>query len=212
MKLIKIMMGFSIALILTVSSCKKEKYESRDTSRLVAPPVVPPVPVDPTQVVFDNADLKDGWQTVGDPVIESSGAKEGKGYLKNTIANGSDFMQFIKHLSTPLNTKLTSANGQFSFWWYISDVSALKDDGQIEITSGGDADKDEYGWSVGKLLPSLKNGWNQVNLNFKDADLSGTPNPASLNFFRIFFFTKSKDHSAVITGVDGLVIRATPAP
>ncbi|NRF41553.1 hypothetical protein [Pedobacter foliorum] len=211
MRLIKNMMVCSIALIgLTVTSCKKEKYTSRDTSHVVPLPEEPGEPVDPTLVVFDNVDAKDGWQTVGDPVIETSGAKVGSGYLKNTIKSGDDFMQFIKHLATPLDSKLTTANGQFSFWWYISDVSAIKEDGQIEITSGGDADKDEYGWSVAKLLPTLKNGWNQVNLNLRDADLSGTPNPAALNFFRVFFWTKTKDHSDVITGVDGLVLRAVP--
>lgn len=212
MSLIKNLMACSIIItILAATGCKKDKYTSRDTSSLVAPPVVPETPVDPTLVVFDNADTKDGWQTVGDPFIETTGAKEGKGYVKNTIADGGDFMQFIKHLAVPLDSKLTSANGQFSFWWYISDVSALKEDGQIEITSGGDADKEEYGWSVAKLLPTLKNGWNEVNLNLKDADLSGTPNPAALNFFRVFFFTKTATHPAIITGVDGLILRAIPA-
>lgn len=211
MKLNRIMMVLPIAImVLTVDSCKKDEYNSRDTSYVVPPPDVPSKPVDPTQVVFDNADSKDGWQTVGDPVIEFSGAKQGTGYLKNTIANGSDFMQFIKHLQKPMDTKLTTENGQFSFWWYISDVSALKADGQIEITSGGDADKDEYGWDIAPMLPNLKNGWNEMNLNFKDAVQSGTPNPAAVNFFRIFFFTSSKDHSGVVTGVDGLVFRAVP--
>lgn len=211
MKLIKIMMACSIAVIgLTATSCKKDKYNSRDTSLLVPLPDAPPEPVDPTIVVFDNADAKDGWQTVGDPKIETSGAKEGTGYIKNTIANGDDFMQFIKKLPAPVDSKLTTANGQFSFWWFISDVSALKADGQIEITSGGDNDKDEFGWSVAKLLPKLTNGWNRVNLNFRDADLTGTPNPAALNYFRVFFFTKSKDHAPIVTGVDDLIFRATP--
>jgi hypothetical protein len=210
MRSIKITTALCI-FILAVTGCKKDEFESRDTSQL-KPTVVPPPPVDPTRVVFDNADLKDGWQTVGEVIIEATGAKEGKGYLKNTIADGGDFMQFIKHLATPVDSKLVSSNGQFSFWWYISDVSLIKNDGQIEITSGGDADKQEYGWSVAKLLPSLKNGWNQVNLNFRDADLSGTPNPAALNFFRVFFWTKEKAHPAVTVGVDDLIFRAVPPP
>jgi hypothetical protein len=213
MRLIKTTMVCSIFLIaLAATGCKKEKYMSRDTSGIVPPPDVPPVvePVDPTLVVFDNVDAADGWETVGAPVIETVAPKQGTGYLKNTIKDGGDFMQFIKKMPAPVDSKLTAANGQFSFWWYISDVSLLKDDGQIEITSGGDADKEEYGWSVAKLLPSLKSGWNQVNLNFKNADLSGTPNPAALNFFRVFFFTKDKAHADLISGVDGLVFRAAP--
>jgi len=215
MRLIKLMVVSSIFLIgITVSSCKKDKYVSRDRSSIVPPPEVPPVtePVDPTLVVFDNAETPDGWQTVGAPVIDAIGPKEGKGWLKNTITNGGDFMQFIKKLPTPLDSKLTGSDGQFQFWWYISDVSVLKDDGQIEITSGGDADKEEYGWSVGKLLPTLANGWNLISLNLRDADLSGVPNPAALNYFRIFFFTKEKAHPDVIVGIDKLILRAVPPP
>jgi len=216
MRLIKIMMVCSIVIIVfTVFSCKKEQFKSRDTSSLKPPPVdtTPVTPVDPTLVVFDNADIKDGWETVGEVKITTPGQKEGEGYIKNTIANGSDFMQFIKHQATPVDSKLTVANGQFSFWWYVSDVSLLKSDGQIEITSGGDADKHEFGWSIPKLIPTLTNGWNQLNLNFRDADISGgDPDPSALNFFRIFFWTASKDHADLISGVDGLVFRAVPPP
>ncbi|MDB5285434.1 MAG: hypothetical protein JWR05_383 [Mucilaginibacter sp.] len=213
MRLIKTMMTYcAIVTIFAAAGCKKVTYQSRDTSSIVAPPEVPVIvePVDPTLVVFDNVDSNTGWETVGSPVIEKLAPKEGTGYLKNTIASGSDFMQFIKKSAIKVDSKLTTANGQFSFWWYVSDVSLLKEDGQIEITSSGDADKEEYGWSVAKLLPTLKNGWNQINLNFRDADLSGTPNPAALNFFRIFFFTKDKVHADLISGVDNLVFRAIP--
>lgn len=216
MRLSKIMMACSIVTIaLAAASCKKEQYKSRDTSFLKPPPIdtVTPPPVDPTLVVFDSADSKDNWQTVGDVNITTTGQKEGTGYIKNTITNGSDFMQFIKHLDPPLDSKLTTANGQFSFWWFVSDVSLLKNDGQIEITSGGDADKHEYGWNISALIPTLKNGWNQLNLNFRDAVISGgDPDPSALNFFRIYFWTASKDHADLVTGVDGLVLHATPPP
>jgi len=196
-------------------SCSKDDYPSRDRSKIVPPPEVdePEEPVDPSLVVFDHVDAADGWETVGAPIIETSGAKEGTGYLKNTIANGADFMQFIKKAATPVDSKLTVENGQFSFWWYIADVSLLKKDGQIEITSGGDADKHEFGWSVAKLLEdgTLKNGWNQLNLNFRDADIAGgDPDPAAFNFFRVFFMTESKDHPDLVSGVDGLVFREVP--
>jgi hypothetical protein len=209
------MVGSIFTIALTVYSCKKEQYKSRDTSGIKPPPVdtTTTPPVDPSLVVFDNADVKDGWETVGEVKITTPGQKEGAGYIKNTIPDGSDFMQFIKHLATPLDSKLTTANGQFSFWWYISDVSIIKDDGQIEITSGGDADKHEFGWSIAKLLPTLKNGWNEMNLNFRDADIAGgDPDPSAFNFFRVFFWTATKSHPELVTGVDGLVLRAIPPP
>ncbi|HVW98239.1 MAG TPA: hypothetical protein VHA56_19895 [Mucilaginibacter sp.] len=216
MKFIKTMMACSILVAgLTIVSCKKEKYISRDTSMIKPPPVdtTTPPPVDPTLLTFNSADVKDGWETVGEVSITTTGQKEGTGYIKNSIPNGSDFMQFILHTSAPFDSKLTAANGQFSFWWYVSDVSLLKADGQIEITSGGDADKHEFGWSVAKLIPSLKNGWNQLFLNFRDADISGgDPDPSAFNFFRIYFWTASKDHGELVSGVDGLVVRAVPPP
>src|SRR5882757_8533203 len=165
MKFIKTTMVCSIFIIgFVIASCKKEKFTSRDTSGLKPPPVdtVAPPPVDPTLVVFDNADVKDGWQTVGDVNITTTGQKEGTGYIKNTITNGNDFMQFIKDLPTPLDTKLNGSNGQFKFWWYVSDVSLLKADGSIEITSSGKSDDHESAWDVAPLIPTLKNGWNEI--------------------------------------------------
>ncbi len=216
MKFIKPTIVCSIMMMgLIIAGCKKETYPSRDRSGIIPPPVDTTTnnpPVDPTLVVIDNADVKDNWQTVGDVVIAATGQKEGKGYIKNAITNGNDFMQFIRHFPAPLDSKLTAANGQFSFWWFVSDVSVLKADGQIELTSGGDADKEEYGWSVAKLLPTLANGWNLITLNFRDAELSGVPNPAAINYFRIFFFTKDKAHADLTVGIDDLVLRATPPP
>lgn len=217
MKFIKIMMACSIFVItFTVVSCKKESFKSRDTSSLKPPPIdtTTTPPVDPTLVVFDNADVKDGWQTVGDVNIVTSGQKEGAGYIKNTIPSGGDFMQFIKDLPAPLDTKLNETNGQFKFWWYVSDVSLLKADGSIEITSSGKSDAFESAWDVAPLIPTLKNGWNEISLNFSKAIKTGDGGAdySAINHFRIFFFTTSKDHGDLVTGVDDFVFRAAPAP
>ena len=206
----------SILIIGLIAGCKKEKFTSRDTSGLKPPPVdtTTTPPPDPTLLVFDNADKKDGWQTVGDVNITTSGQKEGTGYIKNTITNGNDFMQFIKDLPTPLDTKLNGTNGQFKFWWYVSDVSLLKADGSIEITSSGKSDDHESAWDVAPLIPTLKNGWNEMSLNFSKAIKTGDGGAdySAINHFRIFFFTKTKDHADLVTGVDDFVFRAAPAP
>ena len=208
MKFIKTTMVCSILMIgLVITACKKEKYTSRDISGLKPPPVdTTKVPVEENLVVFDNVDVKDGWQTVGDFSITTTGQKEGAGYIKNTITNGSDFMQFIKDRSTPLDTKLTETNGRFRFWLYISDVSLLKNDGSIEITSSGKSDVNESAWDVTPLIPTLKNGWNQITLDFDKAikTSDGGADYTKLNHFRIFFSTNSKDHADLITGIDYL--------
>ncbi|TCC99596.1 hypothetical protein FBD94_04440 [Pedobacter hiemivivus] len=162
----------------------------------------------PDAVFLDNADLKDGWQTVGEPVIEATNPKpkEGAGFLKNTIKKGDDFMQFIKDTTVPVNSGVTEANGQFKFWWYISDVSALKADGSIEITSSGKSDEKESAWDITPLLPSLKNGWNEITLDLDKSNKSGDGGAdyKAINHFRIFFFTKDKTHEDVLTGIDDL--------
>jgi hypothetical protein len=209
------MMAYSIVIAgLIVAGCKKEKYSSRDTSGLIAPPPVVPPPADPSLVVFDNADAKDNWQTVGDVNIATTGQKEGAGYIKNTITQGNDFMQFIKEMPVPLNTKLTESNGQFKFWWFVSDPSLLKADGSIEITSSGISDKNESAWDITPLIPSLKSGWNEIKLNFSTAIKTndGGADYSAINHFRIFFFTKTKDHADLVTGVDDFVFREAPAP
>jgi len=209
------MMACSIFVFgLLMAGCQKETYTSRDTTGLKPPPVDPGPPVDPTLVTFDNADVKDGWQTVGDVNIVTTGQKEGTGYIKNTIASGGDFMQFIKDLPKPLDTKLNETNGQFKFWWYISDVSLLKADGSIEITSSGESDKKESAWDIAPLIPSLKNGWNEVALNFNKAIKSndGGADYSAINHFRIFFFTASKTHADLVTGVDGFAFRGVQLP
>jgi hypothetical protein len=216
MKFIKTTMVCSILIIGLIAGCKKEKYASRDTSGLKPPPVdtTTTPPPDPTLVVFDNADKKDGWQTVGDVNITTPGQKEGAGYIKNTITNGSDFMQFIKDLPTPLDTKLTGTNGQFKFWLFLSDPTIIKD-GSIEITSSGKSDDHESAWDVAPLVSKLKSGWNEIALNFNVAIKSndGGADYSAINHFRIFFSTTSKSHPDLITGIDDLVFRqAPPAP
>jgi hypothetical protein len=211
------MMVFSIAIALIAGGCKKTDYLSRDTSKIVPPPPEPEEPeepVDPTLVLFTGADAPENWQTVGEVKISTDGKKEGTGYIPNTIADGSDFMQFIYNAPTPFDTKLTIATGQFSFWWYLSDPSLLKADGQIEINSNGNFDHNEIHWNVADIKPTLKAGWNQVVLKFSNAVVEGGDiNLAGVKQFRVFFWTETKSHDPLVTGIDGLTFnQKTAAP
>ncbi|MXV52914.1 hypothetical protein GS399_18220 [Pedobacter sp. HMF7647] len=208
MKFIKLMMVLSIFLSgLLFNSCKKETYLSRDTSGLVPPddPDDPDQP-DPTFVLFDSADSDTGWEIVGPKSVETTGMKEGKGYLKSTIKQGEDYMHFIKKPASATNPNLTKENGQLTFWFYVSNVADIKADGQVEISSSGESDKKELAWPVASLLPSLKNGWNEVKLNFKDGESTsdGGADIAAINFFRIFFWTNDKNHADLTVGVDAV--------
>lgn len=59
-------------------------------------------------------------------------------------------------------------------------------DGQIELTSSGDCDKQEVSWNVPKL--GLKSGWNDVRLLISNPDSETNPglNLANINYFRFY--------------------------
>ena len=212
MKFIKSMVVSLLILGLITGGCNKEKFQTRDTSGLKPTPIVPPPPPDPTLVGFDPADLLTDWEVVGGGSAEKTGQKEGAGYLKSVIHTGDDYMHFIKRRPTPVDPKLTVANGQFVFWLYISSVADLKLDGQVELTSSGKSDVKEYDWNLASYIPSLKNGWNEIKLNFNTAIVSGDGGPDihAFNFFRIYFWTKDKTHADLTVGVDDLKFRARP--
>jgi hypothetical protein len=166
----------------------------------------------PPAVIVDNCDKADDWQTVGTPEIVTSGMKEGKGYLQGKITAGNDFLQFIKTLPANLDTKLTMANGQLQFWYYVQDVSLLKADGQIQFSSAKDPDKNRVGWGLAQIIPTLKNGWNQLTLNFADGGATGDGGPdlSAMNYFKMFFWTADKAATDQSFGIDGIIVQRRP--
>ncbi len=67
---------------------------------------------------------------------------------------------------------------------YINDVSLLKDEIFMELTSSGTWDADEYNWAIAKA--DLKNGWNELYLPFSNAVVTGKPNLKAIDFVRFF--------------------------
>jgi len=217
MKLIKAMMVCSIlAIVLLVVSCQKDTYKSRDTSMLKAPPIdTTPVPVVDTSVVIDDCDKVDGWQVAGgNPVLVTTGQKAGTGYIQGTIAAGQNFMQFIKTLPAPVNTKVTLSTGELKLWFYVQDVSQLKLDGQIQFSSAADPDNKRIGWGLAGIIPTLKNGWNHLFLKFSDGYLSGDGGPdlTAMNYIKIFFWTAANAATDQQYGIDDIRVAVVPPP
>lgn len=199
-----------------MTGCNKEKYLARDRSYLKPPPPdTTPVVVD-TSVVIDNCDAVDGWQVVGSPTEVTTGQKEGKGFVQATLATGQNFEQFIKTLPAPVNTKVTLSTGELKLWLYIQDVSLLKLDGQIQFSSSGDPDKNRIGWPMASIIPTLKNGWNHLELRFNDptAQITGDGGPdfTAMNFVKIFFWTSANVTTAQNYGIDDIRVAAVPPP
>lgn len=98
-------------------------------------------------------------------------------------STGASSVSFARKFA-PLDTKLDTIEGAVMAWLYVSDTSLLGTDGQLEITSSGTFDTDEYSWDLTSL--QLVNGWNHLNLRMKNADKIGNPDLSAINFFRLY--------------------------
>lgn len=134
----------------------------------------------PGQVVIQRCDVTTGWQGAQSILVDNADKKEGYGSLK-TKAQVGDSPWFYKSFSST-QTGITSA-GWLSFWLYVSDASKL-DGGEIEISSSGAPDDQEYNWVLSK--DNVVDGWNHMQLLISSAgQTGGGANLDSINFFRI---------------------------
>ncbi|MDH7459774.1 hypothetical protein QEG73_00745 [Chitinophagaceae bacterium 26-R-25] len=158
----------------------------------------------PINVQFANCDQTDNWEMAGgNGQIDKSNKKEGAASLKATIVKTEDYMHFIYRRPDALNPGLTRDNGIFRFWFYVSDINELKNnDGQIELTSSGQSDKNEMNWNLDQIIPNLKSGWNEIKLELSKGNESSSASDkldlSAPNFFRIYLWAKSKPHSTDI--------------
>ena len=76
-------------------------------------------------------------------------------------------------------------NGYLHMWVYAEDISKLRS-GQIELTSAGRSDYEEYYWTF--LSHVTQNGWNELYLPLSEPDdvTRGDLDPTRLNYMRIY--------------------------
>ena len=76
-------------------------------------------------------------------------------------------------------------NGYLHFYLYCSDIAKISEHGQIEITSSGNCDKNEYNWHTSQYI--TKTGWNDIWLDFGAAGTTnGEPDLSAINYIRIY--------------------------
>ena len=97
---------------------------------------------------------------------------------------GSSTDEFFKVFTSPYNSNGDESNTVLQFWYYVSDISLLSEANQVEISSSGKPDANEYSWS----LDGLKDGWNFIRLNTSDAGKIGNPDLSAINWFRLYRF------------------------
>ena len=90
--------------------------------------------------------------------------------------------------SLPVN--MDSQNAVFSWWFWVDDADWFnKCDIKAELSSENINDAHNWAWSKVPGTMNLKNGWNQITYDFKDAlDQSGAETKRSdrkINYFRI---------------------------
>lgn len=132
---------------------------------------------------LDNCDSTSGWTGSNTVTLDTTNKREGTGCLTKT-GSGTDW--FKKTFGTAVNSGVTESNGYLHLWLYVSDITKLGASAQIEITSSGAPDTNEYNWNLKNI--SLVNGWNELNLQISIATKMGTPNLSAINFFRAYYF------------------------
>lgn len=145
-------------------------------------------------VVLDYCDEVSAWSSTNGLELDSENKQEGFASLSNE-GGGTDKLK--KVFDPPVNT-FCDESSTFNLWLYVSDISAFDGSGQIEITSTGRPDVDEYSWNVSNL--NLVNGWNELNLKISDASKNGNPDLSAINFFRFYQFVSAD----IVTKIDYL--------
>lgn len=147
------------------------------------------------QAEIDACDSDAGWESKNQLTINTTDQKRGTGCLQSRGNRADEFYKIF----TPM---AAGSSNSIGFWYFVSDVTLLETENQVELGSGGQADVHEYSWS----LDNLKNGWNYVLLYFADAMVTGgQPDLQNINWFRI----SHAKNGVVVTMIDDLKFRGS---
>ena len=133
------------------------------------------------KTMLESCDAVGGWAGTGPVTLDESDCQEGEGAV--STVNNADGIRLQKtwvseYVPTP------KEDGHFQFWLFVSDASAFNGvDNQVEIGSAQHADEQELHWK----LPTLQDGWNNVDLKLEDAVVVGEEmDLRSMNWFRVY--------------------------
>lgn len=141
---------------------------------------------------LDDCDAKTNWNP-SSLVLNNINQMQGMNSLEFT---GAATPEYSKVFSPAYKTVGSDAGATLQFWYYVSDVTKLTTNNQVEIGSSGAADNDEYSWS----LTDLVNGWNFIQLNTENAGKIGAPNLGAINWFRIY----GEKTASITTRIDAI--------
>lgn len=142
---------------------------------------------------LDDCDKNTNWNSSSALSLNTTDQQQGTGCLQFSAASTDEYK---KVFSTPYNSRGSAETTELKFWYYVSDVTLLESNNQVEIGSAGRPDQNEYNWNLG----GLSNGWNLISLKISEAGMMGSPDLSAINWFRIY----RKKTGNVITRLDGI--------
>ena len=151
--------------------------------------------------MLQRCDRTNLWTGSNPLSVDSGDKKEGMASLSFT-GSGTDW--FAKTFSRVYSG--VDGSGYLSLWLYVSDPSAFQGSGQIEITSSGGPDTDEYAWEMASL--GLTAGWNKLVLPLSSATTSGNPDLNAIDFFRVY----QELSGSVTAKIDDIRLMETATP
>jgi hypothetical protein len=142
-----------------------------------------------------NCDTEEFW---GGAIagVETTNHVEGEGalvfHVTPVTVEGGDH-NLVKQIVFP--KPVDGANADYlEFDLYVSDAAALQESNsnyglQVELTSAGRCDAEEFEWGVEQGCGKMKDGWNHVRLAIPALTPTG-PNMRAVNFFRLHLLRK----------------------
>jgi hypothetical protein len=154
-----------------------------------------------SQIVLQRCDRTNLWTGSNAITADGMDKKEGLASLSFTGSGTNWFAKTFSQVHTGVGE-----SAYLSFWLYVSDPAYFDGNGQIEITSSGGPDTDEYSWDMSSL--GLSTGWNELVLPISSATKLGDPDLNAINYFRIY-----QPLSGTITAkVDDIRLQKTALP
>lgn len=153
------------------------------------------ITIDPVEKIADWGNTGIAAKTSGSPVKGT--------YFESSAKDASNFARVFD----PALKLSRYPNGCLKLYVYVEDLSKLTG-GQIELTSGGEADKNELHWNVLDFL--YQDGWNELYLPMNLAEEQGGKiDLGAVNFFRAYFLY---DGAAMRTGIDEIALYGEGTP
>lgn len=157
-------------------------------------------------VIMDNCDSAGGW--MNGPVPDTNEFTEGRGSIAFTAGGGAD--SFVVYKVFGHGGINASGMNALEFDLFFSDCLLAERNSYfaVEISSSGTWDSNEIEWGDALKYADFKNGWNHIELPFKNGNYSDTEIDLSdINFIRIFMLgIYGFEESAAIVRLDNIIL------